>query len=52
MAQLDQGTQPAGKHQVTWGGHNWEGNLVASGIYFYTLEGAGDVGARKMVLLK
>jgi hypothetical protein len=25
---------------------------VSSGVYFYRLEGAGDVPARKMVLLK
>lgn len=52
VAKLDQGMQPAGKHRAQWAGHNWEGNLVGSGVYFYRLEGAGDVGARKMVLLK
>jgi hypothetical protein len=52
VVRLDQGMQPAGKHRAQWAGHNWEGNLVGSGVYFYRLEGAGDVGARKMVLLK
>lgn len=52
VCKIDQGTQPAGRHQAQWAGHNWSGNLVASGVYFYRLEGAGDVPARKMILLK
>jgi hypothetical protein len=52
VGKLDQGMQSAGRHEAKWAGHNWSGNLVASGVYFYRLEGAGDVPARKMVLLK
>jgi hypothetical protein len=52
IARLDQGIQPAGKHEARWAGHNWEGNVVSSGVYFYRLEGAGDIPARKMILLK
>lgn len=52
VAKLDQGMQTAGKHEAAWGGHNMGGNPVASGVYFYRLVGAGDVAARKMVLLK
>lgn len=52
VARLDQGMQPAGKRQAQWAGHNWEGSLVGSGVYFYRLEGAGDVPSRKMILLK
>jgi hypothetical protein len=52
VAKLDQGMMPAGKHEARWGGHNWEGNVVSSGVYFYRLEGVGDIPARKMILLK
>jgi hypothetical protein len=52
IARLEQGMQPAGKHEARWAGHNWEGNIVSSGVYFYRLEGAGDIPARKMMLLK
>ena len=52
VCKIEQGTQPAGRHQAQWAGHNGEGNLVSSGVYFYRLEGAGDVPARKMLLLK
>ncbi|HET6349848.1 MAG TPA: FlgD immunoglobulin-like domain containing protein [Candidatus Krumholzibacteria bacterium] len=52
VATLDQGNQPAGHHQATWGGHNNEGSFVGSGVYFYRLEGAGQVLTRKMILVK
>jgi len=52
VCRMDQGAQPAGRHQAQWAGHNWSGNAVSSGVYFYRLEGAGEVPARKMILLK
>ncbi|HET6349847.1 MAG TPA: FlgD immunoglobulin-like domain containing protein [Candidatus Krumholzibacteria bacterium] len=52
VAILDQGEEPAGRHEATWGGHNNEGSFVGSGVYFYRLEGAGEVLTRKMMLLK
>lgn len=52
VARLEQGTQPAGRHTASWGGHNMRGELVASGVYYYRLEGVPGVGARKMLLLK
>jgi len=52
VCRMDQGSQPAGRHQAQWAGHNWSGNAVSSGVYFYRLEGAGEVPARKMILLK
>jgi flagellar hook assembly protein FlgD len=52
IARIEQGTMPAGRHRAQWAGHNGEGDLVSSGVYFYRLEGAGDVPARRMVLLK
>ncbi len=42
----------AGSHRVTWHGLNDSGAQVASGTYFYRLTVGGDVGTRKMTLLK
>ena len=52
ISRMDQGLQPAGRHQASWGGHNMSGESVASGVYFYRLDGVPGVGARKMILLK
>jgi hypothetical protein len=41
-----------GSHYVTWNGRNLSGDLVASGIYFCSLQVAGHSEVRKMVLLK
>ena len=35
-----------------WAGHNFDGERVASGIYFYTLEFRGGSDTRKMILLE
>jgi len=43
---------PAGDHEVAWDGPDSGGHAVASGIYFYRLELAGDHRTKKMVLLK
>jgi len=43
---------PAGEHTVTWNGRNGQGDLVASGIYFYRLENEEFMATRKMTLLK
>jgi hypothetical protein len=48
---LDAGTQPAGPHSVVWNGRDALGRAVASGVYFYQLEGSADA-PRKMVLVK
>lgn len=52
VAKLDEGIQSAGKHQVQWSGRDTQGRSVASGVYFYRLEGMRNIGPRKMVLLK
>ena len=52
VARLDQGMQPAGAHRVTWNGRGDSGHSVASGVYFYRLDGMPEAGARKMLLLK
>jgi flagellar hook assembly protein FlgD len=48
---LDAGVQPAGTHSLTWNGRDQRGQSVASGVYFYNLEGSAEA-PRKMVLLK
>jgi hypothetical protein len=52
VARLDDGVQPTGAHSITWDGRDGGGKPVASGVYFYRLEGLQATGARKMVLLK
>ena len=50
---LADGGQRAGVfNRVEWDGTDDSGQRVASGVYFYRLESAGEVLTRKMVLLK
>ncbi|MFN8178886.1 MAG: FlgD immunoglobulin-like domain containing protein [bacterium] len=42
----------AGRHEVAWDGRDAENRAVASGVYFYTLERAGQELQRKMVVLR
>lgn len=48
---LDAGEVAAGPHSVVWNGRDARGRSVASGVYFYRLEGSAEA-PRKMVLLK
>jgi len=41
-----------GYHSVTWDGTNYNGQSVATGVYFYRLKAEGFVSSRKMLLLK
>ncbi len=57
IAQLFSGEQPAGFHSIVWNSRNSLGQVVSSGIYFYSLIAEGVDGKqfnqiRKMVLLK
>jgi flagellar hook assembly protein FlgD len=52
VAQLSEGLRSPGAHSAMWSGRDASGGAVASGVYFYRLEGAGDISARKMILLK
>ena len=55
---LDLGKQPAGRYvskekAAFWDGRNEEGSLVASGVYFYTLEVNGEkIESRKTIMQK
>ena len=54
---LNLGHQPAGIYQsrsraAYWNGENELGELVASGIYFYTLTTGDFTGTRKMLIMK
>jgi len=43
---------PAGIHHVTWNSANDDGDIIASGVYFYKLVQSDNVITRKMVMLK
>jgi hypothetical protein len=49
---LDHGIQDAGRYQWSWDGRDAAGRMVASGTYFYRLEGAKAGEARKMLLVR
>jgi hypothetical protein len=49
---LISGEQAAGRHRVTWDGHDGSGHLAPAGVYFYRLEAAGSRIARRLVWLR
>jgi len=49
---LESGPRAAGRHAITWDGRDGDGQLVASGVYFYRLSSPHFHFARKMMLLK
>ncbi|SYZ73927.1 hypothetical protein TRIP_C60197 [Candidatus Zixiibacteriota bacterium] len=52
VATVFDGMAQAGQNQVVWNGTGFDGQPVASGIYFYRLKTAGFEQTRKMVLMK
>ena len=44
--------KPAGSYSVTWDGRDDSCINVSSGIYFYKLQSAGQVGMKKMILVR
>ena len=44
--------QSSGIYKVTWNGKDSGGNLVASGIYFYSIQAGSFTQIKKMVLLR
>ena len=54
---LGLGHQPAGIYQsksraAYWNGRNHHGELVASGVYFYTVTAGDFIATRKMIIMK
>jgi hypothetical protein len=49
---LMNGWRPAGDYFVRWNGRDQRGDALASGVYLYRLRAGGQVGARKLLLLK
>jgi hypothetical protein len=49
---LHDGELHAGVHELAWDGHDDNGRSVSSGVYFYSLEGAGSKLTNRMVLLE
>jgi uncharacterized protein (AIM24 family) len=52
VVRLDQGVRESGTHRGEWDGRDADGRAVGSGVYFYRLEGAPSVAAKKMVLVR
>jgi PKD repeat protein len=52
VATVFDGMAQAGRNEVIWDGKNNNGEMVASGIYFYRLKTASFEQTRKMVLMK
>jgi flagellar hook assembly protein FlgD len=52
VRRLDEGARAAGSYSARWNGEDNDGHAVASGVYFYRLEGAPGAAARKMVLIR
>lgn len=44
--------QSAGAHLAHWDGRNGQGQLVGSGVYFYSLKAGNFIHTRKMILLR
>jgi hypothetical protein len=49
---VDGETSGAGYYEQVWDGRDESGRVVASGVYFYRLDGGSHTETRRMVLLK
>ena len=52
VTSLVDGMQTAGMHTVRWDGKDKDGQVLASGVYFYRLNTENFVSTRKMVFLR
>lgn len=52
VASLPQGRRAGGTHSARWDGRDNSGSHVSSGTYFYELNAAGRVRAKKMLILR
>jgi hypothetical protein len=41
-----------GKYEISWDGHNNQGESVSAGIYYYTLESTSFRQTKKMILIR
>ncbi len=48
---VNQQTQRAGRNHAVWDGKNDDGELVSTGLYFYTLRSGNFAQTRKMILI-
>ncbi len=44
--------QSKGRHQLTWYGRNKDGQMAATGVYYYRLSADGESQTRRMLLVK
>lgn len=51
VATLHQGAQSAGFSTIQWDGRNQQGQMAASGVYFYQLKVDGHIQIKKLILL-
>jgi endonuclease I len=49
---LAQEIQTQGSHQLNWYGRNQDGQMAATGVYFYRLTAEGESQTRRMLLVK
>jgi flagellar hook assembly protein FlgD len=49
---LANGPVTAGFHEITWDGHNDQGTLVQSGVYFYRMQTGATALVKKMLFVK
>jgi len=52
VANLVSNNLNAGTHSYVWNGRDFAGNLVGSGVYFYTLKAGDFTSTQKMVFMK
>ncbi len=49
VARVSDGVLPPGSHRLVWQGRDGAGRAVASGVYFYRLEAAGETRSGRLV---
>ncbi len=49
---LFDGVLPSGEQMMVWDGHDQNGRITASGVYFYTLARGQHIERRKMILVR
>ncbi len=49
---LFDGVSQPGRHQAVWNGYNGEGQMTASGVYFYRLQAGNFIESKRMIMLK